>query len=33
MYLLYLFEKLPLCQSDEEMQALLPHRLAPAVLG
>jgi transposase len=33
MYLRYLFEKLPLCKSDEEMQALLPHRLAPAVLG
>jgi transposase len=33
MYLRYLFERLPLCQSDEEMQALLPHRLDPAVLG
>jgi hypothetical protein len=29
----YRFKKLPLCQSDEEMQALLPHRLEPAVLG
>jgi transposase len=28
-YLRYLFEKLPLCQSDDEMRALLPHRVNP----
>jgi hypothetical protein len=27
------FSFVPLCQTDEEMQALLPHRLHPAVLG
>ena len=27
MYLRYLFEKLPLCQSDDEIRALLPHRV------
>ncbi|MBL8032413.1 MAG: transposase domain-containing protein [Leptospiraceae bacterium] len=31
-YLRYLFEKQPLCQSDEEMRALLPHRVDPAGL-
>jgi transposase len=32
-YLHYLFEKLPLCQSNEEMHALMPHRINPAVVG
>ena len=32
-YLRYLFEKLPLCQSQEEMRSLLPHRIDPAVVG
>ncbi len=32
-YLHHLFEKLPLCQSDEEMRLLLPHRIAPDVVG
>jgi transposase len=32
-YLRHLFEKLPLCQSEEEMRALLPHRLDSAVVG
>lgn len=32
-YLRYLFEKLPLCQNDAEMRALLPHRVEPTVLG
>jgi hypothetical protein len=33
MYLRYLFENLPLCQSDEEMRALLPRRVGPVVVG
>ena len=32
-YLRYLFEKLPLCQSEEEMRSLLPHRIDPAVVS
>jgi transposase len=32
-YLRYLFEKLPLCQSDEEMRALLPYRIEPSAVG
>ncbi len=30
MYLRYLFAKLPLCQQDEAMRALLPHRVDAA---
>jgi len=32
-YLRYLFEKLPFCQTDDEIRSLLPHRIAPAVVG
>jgi len=32
-YLRYLFEKLPLCQSDDAMRALLPHRVDPTAVG
>lgn len=32
-YLRHLFEKLPLCQSPEEMRSLLPHRIEPSVVG
>ena len=32
-YLRYLFEKLPRCQTDDEIRNLLPHRIDPSVLG
>jgi transposase len=32
-YLRYLFEKLPLSQSEVEMRSLLPHRIDPTVFG
>lgn len=32
MYLRYLFAKLPLCKSDDEMRALLPHRVERATV-
>jgi transposase len=32
-YLRHLFEKLPLCQSDNEMRTLLPHRIKPGAIA